>query len=257
MIEKIVLSLLSALFVAMLGLMWLGRRVGARRASRDPHGWRAGTAAIEGAVFGLTTLLVAFTFSGAETRFEARRHLIVDEANAIQTTYLRLDLLPPATQPQIRDEFRRYVESRISIYDRLPDVEAARRELERSNGLQQEIWRDCLAALHDAPDLRALLLLVPSLNQMIDLTTARTTALETHPSPFIFALLGLLALACAFIAGSEMAKSAMPNRLLALGFSGLIVLTLAVILDFEFPRLGFIRIDPVDRLLADVRASMH
>ena len=54
-----------------------------------------GVGVIDGAVFALPGLLLAFTFSGAAARFDTRRHLIVEEANAIGTAYLRLDLLPP------------------------------------------------------------------------------------------------------------------------------------------------------------------
>ncbi len=54
-------------------------------------------------MFALLGLLVAFTFSGAASRFEDRRHLISEEANAIGTAYLRLDLLPSDAQPPLRD----------------------------------------------------------------------------------------------------------------------------------------------------------
>jgi hypothetical protein len=66
-------------------------------------------------------LLIAFTFYGAETRFETRRSLIVDEANAIATAYLRLDLLPEDAQPELRENFREYVKSRLAIYQKIPD----------------------------------------------------------------------------------------------------------------------------------------
>ena len=65
-----------------------------RELARDPEGLAKGTGAAEGAVFGLLGLILAFSFSGAATRFEQRRHLITEEANAIGTAYLRLDLLP-------------------------------------------------------------------------------------------------------------------------------------------------------------------
>jgi len=64
---------------------------------------RKGASAAEAAVFGLLGLLIAFTFSGAASRFEDRRHLITTEANAIGTAYLRIDLLPADTQPEIKD----------------------------------------------------------------------------------------------------------------------------------------------------------
>jgi hypothetical protein len=82
---------------------------------------------VEGSVFGLLGLLVAFTFSGASSRFDTRRHLIVEETNAIGTAYLRLDVLPSTVQPALRDSFRRYLDSRLAIYRKLPDAAAAKR----------------------------------------------------------------------------------------------------------------------------------
>src|SRR5689334_2104775 len=89
-------ALLSAasLFVGMIILLEVGRCIGVRRLAKDPEGARAGFAAIEGAVFGLLGLLLAFVVSGAGGRFDARRQLVVDETNSIATAYLRLDMLP-------------------------------------------------------------------------------------------------------------------------------------------------------------------
>jgi hypothetical protein len=56
-------------------------------------------------------LLIAFTFSGAASRFDTRRQLVVEEANAIGTAYLRLDLLPASAQSALRESFRRYLEA--------------------------------------------------------------------------------------------------------------------------------------------------
>ena len=101
---------------------------------------------MDGAVFALLGLLVAFTFSGAASRFDARRHLIVEETNAIGTAYLRLDLLPASAQPALRDLFRRYLDSRLEVYRKLPDLDAAKAELARSTQLQGEIWSQAVAA---------------------------------------------------------------------------------------------------------------
>src|SRR4051794_21066793 len=74
-------------------LLEVGRRIGHKRHNADPEDPSVGLGAVDGAVFGLMGLLIAFTFSAAATRFDARRALIVEEANAIGTSYLRLDLL--------------------------------------------------------------------------------------------------------------------------------------------------------------------
>ena len=93
----------------MLILLEVGRRIGARRLAEDPMGAAAGVGTVEGAVFALFGLLIAFTFSGAAARFDTRRQLIIEETNAIGTAYLRLDLLPVDAQPGLREKFRRYV----------------------------------------------------------------------------------------------------------------------------------------------------
>jgi hypothetical protein len=96
-----------------------------RRLARDPEGALAGVGIVEGAVFGLLALLVAFAFSGSAARFDTRRQLIVEETNAIGTAYLRLDLLPTAAQPSLRAHFRQYVAARLDVYRQLSDRAAA------------------------------------------------------------------------------------------------------------------------------------
>ena len=116
----------------MILLLELGRRLGRRRQGRDEEGARAGLGAVEGAVFTLLGLLIAFTFSGAASRFDMRRQLIGQEANAIGTAWLRLDLLPAQAQPELRDLFRRYLDLRLAAYRKMPDVEAALAELSQA-----------------------------------------------------------------------------------------------------------------------------
>jgi hypothetical protein len=180
----------ASLFLGMLVCLDIGRRVGVRRLARDPEGAMAGGGIVEGAVFGLLALLVAFTFSGAAARFDTRRQLIVEETNAIGTAYLRLDLLHTAAQPPLRAHFRQYVAARLEVYRQLADRAAATEALGRAVTVQTEIWTQAVAGsrLPDAhPD--AAKLLPPALNAMIDITTTRAIALQTHPPTIIFAML--------------------------------------------------------------------
>jgi hypothetical protein len=247
-----------ALFVGMLLLLEVGRRAGARRLTHDSEGAKAGTGAIEGAVFALLGLLIAFTFSGAASRFDDRRQLIIDETNDIGTAYLRVDLLPAAAQPARRALFRNYVDSRLDVYRNVPDVEATREALARSSKLQGEIWRQSVAAgqLEGAPT-SATMLLLPALNQMIDITTTRTMAALMHPPPVIFAMLYVLALVAALLAGFGMAGSRSRSWIHMIGFAAVMAAAVYVIIDIEYPRLGLIRVDAFDQALVALRNSMN
>jgi len=246
------------LFLGMLLFLDIGRRIGTRRRAQDPEGAGAGTGAVDGAVFALLGLLVAFTFSGAAARFDTRRALIVEEANAIGTAYLRLDLVPASAQPALRDLFRRYMDSRIEVYRKLPDLNAAKAELAQSAKLQADIWNQAVAAgrLEGAPPA-ATMLLLPALNQMIDITTTRTMAGQIHPPMVIFLMLFGLALAGALLAGYGMAGGKSRDWLHMLAFAAVLALAIYVIIDIEYPRLGLIRVDAFDQVLVEVRASMN
>jgi hypothetical protein len=246
-------AVFSGFFLAMLLSLQLGR-LGSRQAiagAKPP-----GLGAIETVIFGLLGLLLAFTFSGAASRLDVRRTLIVDEANAIGTAWLRLDVLPAAEQPKLRDAFRRYTDSRIAIYRMVSfsGIAAARAELSRAAGIQNEIWAAAVAATEDAQQARVTLL--PALNEMFDITTTRVAATQMHPPFIVYIVLTLLSLACCFLVGYEVGTSAAASWPHIVVFAMLLALTLYVIIDFEYPRLGMIRVDDFDSFIAQVRASM-
>jgi hypothetical protein len=244
----------AVLFAGMLLAEEIGLRIGRRRLAVEGDSSRLGLGTVDGAVFGLMGLMVAFTFQGAASRYDVRRHLIVEEANAIGTAYLRLDLVPSSAQPRLRGLFRDYVDARLEAYRKVPDVEAVKQALARATALQGEIWTAGVEAAREAP--QTTMLLLPALNAMIDITTDRTVALQTHPPALVFVMLGFLAVACSLLAGYGMAGAKSRSFLHVVGFAAILTLTVYVILDFEFPRVGLIRVDAMDQLLVDVRQSM-
>ena len=250
------LAISGGLMVGMFAAVEVGRRIGRRRLAEIGESARVGTGPVEGAVFGLLGLLLAFTFSGAASRFDTRRQQVLEEANAIGTAWLRLDLAPSDAQPPLRDLFRRYVDSRLEAYRRLPDIEAARAVIAQSLGLQTEIWQAATAAAGRSATPATATLLLPALNTMFDIVTTRTQATQTHPPTVIYVLLFALSLICAMLAGHAMAGARRRNWLHTAGFAVVMALSVYVILDLEYPRLGLIRIDAVDQLLVDVRQTM-
>lgn len=246
------------LFIGMLIMLKIGQRIGARQMANDPKGARVGTGAIEAAVFGLLGLLIAFSFSGAVSRFDARRQMIVQETNAIGTAYLRLDLLPANAQPELRENFRHYLDSRLEVYRKLPDVQAATAALANSMKLQQQIWKQVVAAFQaEEASSAARMLLISALNEMIDIDTTRKLAFKVHPPLIIFGMLFLVALASALMAGYGMAGSKSRKWLHVICFAFIIAFTVFVILDIEYPRLGLIRVNAFDQALVELRETMN
>jgi hypothetical protein len=212
---------------------------------------------MEAAIYGLMGLLLAFTFSGAALRFDTRRHLIVEETNAIGTTYLRLDLLPSDAQANLRKLFREYVGSRLETSGHLSsDFPRALEAFSKSKKLQAEIWSQAVVACRDQDQQSTTMLVLPALNKMIDLTTTRMMSHKRHPPAVIFGLLSALALISAMFAGYGTAGSKGRSWVHLIGFGAMMALTVYVIIDLEYPRHGFIRVDFLDQSLEDLHKSM-
>ena len=248
--------LAAALFAGILLLLALGRRIGARYLAREGEISQKGLGALEGAIFALLGLVLAFSFSGALARFDARRQLVVEEANAIGTAWLRVDLLPESSREPMRDLFRSYLDSRIETYRKVPDMTAVRAELARSAELQGQIWKLAVSSAPENGSPVGQMLLLPALNAMIDITTTRTEAARIHPPLVVFVLLGVLALACALFAGYDMAVRRRLNPLHSLAFALVLSVTVYVIVDLEYPRVGLIQVTDSDQALTDLRKSM-
>ncbi|HET7096867.1 MAG TPA: DUF4239 domain-containing protein [Casimicrobiaceae bacterium] len=246
-----------ALFFGIVVCLVFGRRLGHRAIARHGTAAMPSVGSLETAVFALMGLLIAFTFSGALSRFDVRRAQVVDEVNAIGTAYYRIDLLPASAQPQLREAFRNYVDARIATYKSLPDVAASKRALARSQELQAQIWSLAVAATR-MPESQpgTPILVMPALNQMFDLQAVRVAATQIHPPLIIFAMLVGLALASALLAGYQTAGEKGYDWVHKIGFAGIVAFTIYVIIDIEYPRLGWVRLDAIDELMVNVRAGM-
>jgi len=246
----IVVLLLAGMFL----LVEVGFRVGTRHRAQDA-GAVEGLGALEGGVLGLMSLLLAFSFSGAADRFSTRRALIVEESNELGTAWLRLELLPVTAQPAIRDSFRSYVDARIESYRALPDFDAAMAAFSRASALQPVIWKMAVDATRDgwAP---AATVLLPSLNSTFDISNTRFWATRMHPPFILHGLLLLLVLLGALLAGYAMSRSGRRRWSHTTIFVLMVVITVWIIVDLEYPRLGVIQVSDFDQAIIDVRATM-
>jgi hypothetical protein len=246
---------LVALFGSMVVLLEYGRRLGKRWLTSDDTVDRTGRAAMEGATFALMGLLLAFSFSGALNRWDMRRGQIADEANAIGTAYLRVDLLPKEAQSEIRARFREYADARLAVYRDVADMEKTREDQAKAAAIQGEIWRRSLEACAAGPPATSMLV-VTSLNEMFDMATKRDFTARLHPPLAVFLMLGVAVLTSSLLAGYDMAVARRASRIHMIGYASMLALTIFVNLDTEFPRIGFVRLDSADVVLESVRAGM-
>ena len=244
------------LFLGVLACLEGGYRIGRKASAGQPDRSHEGIGAIEAAVFALFGLLLGFSFGGATSRLDTRREQIVREANAVGTAYLRLDLFPADEQPGMRHLFRRYLDTRLAMYARLPDLAAADQELARAEGIQREIWTRAVGVSRTGAAEQVSRLLLPALNDMMDVTTERSIALHTRLPSLILWLLVSLALMSGLLAGYAMAKRQRRSLLHGLVYAGFVAATVYAVLDLDNPRSGLIRLDAADQAIVKLRNSI-
>jgi hypothetical protein len=228
------------LLAILLGSAEVGYRLG-RRARASDDAMRSQAAIWEGALLGLLALLIGFTFAMAVTRFDARRELILDEANAIEMTLRRADFLEAPAQREIEGLLGRYVRARVRFYDAgasLPRTEAAERETAE---LQQQLWPPIVSAARSHPGSEMAALFVESASELYQMANRRRAALDNHVPATV--LVVLLVVAAVGVAATGYSCGLLRRRL-RLGLVGLpllISLVVVLVFDLDHPRAGFIQ----------------
>jgi hypothetical protein len=245
------------LFLGMLLLFELGRTWGLRQTAKYGAAARIGVGVVDAAIYALLALLLGFTFSGASSRFDQRRDLIVQEVSAISTAWQRVDILPAASQPAIRAGFRRYLDALLASQEKNPDAPGARRASADVTLAQNDIWSKSVAACLAPGGEHAQLLLLPALNEMFDVVDRERLAWRLHPPLVVFAMLFLSALAASLFAGYALSHGPARNWLFIVGFAAMISIVTYVIIEIEFPRVGVVRVNAMDQALAQLRATMN
>ncbi len=246
------------LFLSITGLLLAcseaGFRFGLRLFETKDEGRKTQIGGVQGAVLGLLGLLLGFTFAMAVSHYDGRRGLVLKEANAIGTTYLRASLLPEAHVAPVKELLRRYLEARLN-YQRLADDPAKLAEgLRLCAGLQAELWTHATAAAKDAPtDITATFIV--ALNETIDVDAERLAAGRARVPSGVW-LLVIIVAACgcfttSYAAGGEGERSKLGGVFLPLLFIVVIVL----VYDISQPRQGMITVSqqPLVDLLQSIQ----
>jgi hypothetical protein len=253
---------LWAVFVVTLGLILLSVEIGhrvARYQLRRSEGEKessvrsmaGSTGAMVGAMLGLLAFMLAFTFGVASSFFQARREVVLSEANAIGTTYLRAAMLPAAIGTDVRHLLREYVDVRLEAATGINVAQA----VSKSEELHGRLWSQAVAASeNDRSPVTALF--IESLNEVIDLHAKRVmAALRTRVPPPIWVALYLLAIlsmaAMGYNQGLTSRRRSLAGFALILAFS----VVLLLIVDLDRPGEGLLRVS--QQSMIDLQNSMR
>lgn len=198
------------------------------------------------AMLGLLALLLGFTFSLALNRYETRRELVVQEANAIGTAWLRAQLLEEPDRGAVSNHLRGYLRLRLAwSEDARDDAGAA-----QAAALQQQLWEGLRHAIRNDPNPQLTRGLMDALNESFDLASSRVAARAAHVPDRVLDVLLLYAVISAAMLGYTAASKGRPHRLATAMVLCLLTPALTMILDIDRPRGGAIQVSqqPLEQL---------
>jgi hypothetical protein len=232
---------LSLNFLLSLLAIVAGGEFGHRMALRSKREVGNSIWTLEASLLGLLALMIGFTFSLAQSRFDARREAILQEANAIGTAALRARMLPAPLKSDSIKLFREYVAVRLGISDRIVTAEELNAAITRSNEIQESLWKIAMSAAERDNAMIPTGLFINALNHMIDLQQVRLSAARNRvPNIVLSALYGITVAAMAFAAYTAgLEKRRWRPAVFTTGF--LIAVVILLIQDLERPNTGFIR----------------
>jgi hypothetical protein len=250
-----IIGISVGLFIALLGGLEMGRWLRRRRGEVDAEAIHS--AADEGVAFAVLGLLIAFTFTSSASRFDERRKLINDQANALGTAWLRVDLLPEGDREPIRKGMREWVKLTLDVLPKAAEQEpqTLTAHLRKAQQLQDETWKAAVSAVDRNPKHQYASLVLPPINDWIDLSSTRLQLNNRGLPPLVMPTLIVLSVLASILVGFGMAKTRR-SMLHMLSFAGAIAFSLYVIADLNQPRAGLIRVDSADDAMMQLYDSM-
>lgn len=228
-----------------------GHRLGKYRRQHPKQELEAPVGVMVGATLGLLAFMLAFTFGLAASRFDMRRGFVVDEANAVGTTYLRAGLLAEPSRTEVRNLLREYTDVRLELVTPGKTEEA----LHKSDELHGRLWSQAVAVGEKNPGSIVAGLFIASLNEVIDLHAKRVNlGLRTRVPGTIWAALYFIAIfalgAVGYHAGLTGTRRSLAVLALVLTFSAVMVL----IADLDRPMEGLLKVS--QQPMVDLRNSL-
>jgi hypothetical protein len=217
----------------------MGFRVARRRLASNPSA-PTDIGSVEGVVYGLFGLLLAFTFAFVVDRAEVRRELVVEEANAIETSFLRSAVAPSPEREALEQLHRRYLKARVAYVE--AGGEGARvRALEEADALQGELWSKAVSVAISNPPSPLYPLLLAAQNDMFDVRSRRTRSFRARLPDAVVLFLLVTTVLTALVVGYSLGLRRAWHPTLSVAFLMLMAVVLYLILDIDRPFRGLIR----------------
>ena len=230
-------------FLVSFAMLWLAAWVGARLSRRQTlkEGTREDFGVIQAATLTLLGLILGFSFSMAIGRYDQRKNLESEEANAIGTEYLRADLLPAADAAKVKELLKIYTKQRIAFYT-TRDLEEYRQISLRTAKLQGELWSAVqVPAVAQPTPLAALA--TAGMNDVLNSQSYTQAAWWNRIPVMAWSLMVIIAICCNVLIGYG-ARDAKAERTLLMVLPLVVSTTFMLIADIDSPRGGLIRVHP-------------
>ena len=248
---KISLILMCVIF----GLTILGYKIGKLRLTKLKVKGLQESSSSFGSLSGLLFLLLAFTFGMSVNRYDTRRQIIVEEANAIGTALLRADLYAENVRLQFRNDFQQYVEARVNYYAAGRNAAKIKRSNSISHNISKRLWNRATKLSFYHVNSEATRQMIPALNEMFDLTTTRSASEKAKIPDSIIWLLFSLACITFFYSGYSSALKGSIDWLVEFGLCLMISFTVLFIFDLDRPFRGLVTLDESNKNIIELRNS--
>jgi hypothetical protein len=250
------LAIAAILFLSIIVFNETGFRVGRFVQVRTDSEVKTLTGSIQASILGLLALLLGFTFSMSMQRFDNRSMALIDEANAIGTAMLRVQLLPDKYEKEAKEYFRQYVDLRVAIGKlNLTKQEERKTYNKQITDLQSKLWSLAIAATYDDPRAVTTGAFVKSLNDVIDSQGRRNALLQMHVPEVVLILLFVVFISSGGILGYSAGLSGKRVFAPIVLVSLLITLIVFIIIDLDRPKRGLIQVN--QEVMIELQDTSH
>jgi hypothetical protein len=214
---------------------------------------RAQVGAVQASILGLLALMLGFTFAAASARYDARRLLGVDEANALGTTFLRAQTLPEPYRTTMSRMLHEYIDLRVESISSFRDTKKLMHIKNKTERLQQDMWGQASSAARRYPNAITGLF-IGSLNESIDLYSARIAAFRNRVPESVLWILACISIAALAITGYSFGLAGQRAWIVIALVSVLVAAVIIMIVDLDRPQVGPTQVN--QQSMIDLRNSL-